>query len=64
MGSSLLGKRKPRRFVVKQRSGHERHFTSGERSSHEQSVQRRQWEVFLDIKNLSQWKKMEEIQDK
>lgn len=49
---------------MKQRSGHERHVTSGERSSHEQSVQRRQWEVFLDIKNLSQWKKMEEIQDK
>ena len=49
---------------MKQRSGHERHFTSAERSSREQSVQRRQWEVFLDIKNLSQWKKMEEIQDK
>lgn len=45
---------------MKQRSGHERHVTSGERSSHEQSVQRRQWEVFLDIKNLShrkRWKK-------
>ena len=49
---------------MKQRSGHERHVTSGERSLHERSVQRRQWEVFLDIKNLSQWKKMEEIQDK
>lgn len=64
MGSSLLGKRKPRRFVVKQRSGRERHVTSGERSLHERSVQKRQWEVFLDIKNISQWKQMEEIQDK
>jgi len=49
---------------VKQRSGRERHVTSGERSLHERSVQKRQREVFLDTKNISQWKQMEEIQDK